>query len=311
MTVITRLSTAGLQQASLGDMTRLQSEMGEVQQQISSGKSVSSFQELSAQGQTERVLGFENQVQKANDYIRNNTIITNRAQAYNSSVSNVIDIAEQLRNLLLQRRTPTTANALPFTQMTDSYLSTIKSSLNVEVEGRFLFAGSKTDTQPVDNIETSNITINPATGERTFNSTYYKGDSVKLKTQASDALNIEYGITADDPTFKNLIGAIHLAVEGHNANDDALLAQAVDLASQTITDLSSMQAKVNNNITILDTTNIEHADFKIFLDKSINDVTETDVGEATIRLSSIQTTLQAAFIAYSRISSLKLSDFLN
>lgn len=310
MSLITRVSTMGLQQASLGDMTRLQSELGNVQQQISSGRNANTFEELSAKGQTERVLGFENQKQKADAFIRNNTIINNRVEAYNNSVSGLIDIAEQLRNLIVQRRTPTSANALPFTQLTDSYLATIKSNLNVEVEGRYLFSGSKTDTRPVDNIEASNYTNDPVTGERVFNSIYYEGDDVRLETKASDTLTLPYGVTANNPAFQQLIGAVHLAVEGHTEDSDSLLSDAIELVTKTIADLTTVQADLNNNITILNQLNTEHEDVKTFLSQSIGDATETDIGEATIRMNSIQTTLQASFLAYSKISSLKLSDFL-
>lgn len=310
MPLVTRISSLGLQQGTLGNIGRLQSELGTTQQQISTGKNASTFKELSARGQTERVLGFENQKKKTADFIRNNTIVSNRVQTYNSSLTNIITVAEQLRNLLVQRRTPTSANSLPLTQLTDSYLSTIKSSLNIEVEGRYLFSGGKTDTRPVDDIESPNYTIDPVTSERLFNSKYYEGDNLKLRTQASDTLSLEYGVTANDPAFQQLIGAIHLAVEGDASNNDDTLAEAVDLVSKTITDLSSVQANINNNIAILDQTNAAHTDFNIFLDQSLNEITETDIGSATIRLSSLETTLQASFLAYSRISSLKLSDFL-
>lgn len=310
MPLITRVSTIGLQQASLGDMTRLQSELGNLQQQISGGRNARSFQELSARGQTERILSFENQSQRADSYIRNNIIINNRTESYNSATSNLIDVAEQLRNLLVQRRTPTSADSLPFTELTDSYLATIKANLNTQIEGRYLFAGSKTDTRPVNNIETANYTFDPVTGKRVFNNKYYEGDNVTLTTQASDTLTLDYGVTASDPAFQELIGAIHLALEGHNKNDDSILSEAVELVTKTISDLTTVQAKLNNNITILNQTNIEHTDLKTFFDQSVNDVTETDVGAATIRLSSIQTTLQASFLAYSKITSLKLSDFL-
>lgn len=308
MTLITRLSTLGLHQGSVNDMTRLQSELGTIQQQIASGKTATNFKELSAKGQTERVLGFQNQLQRANDYIRNNTIITNRLQTYNSSISNIIDVAEQFRNLLVQRRTPTTSDALPFEALAKSFLATIQSNLNVEIEGRYIFSGSKTDTRPIDDISIPNYgTVN---GERTFNTTYYKGDSIVLQTRASDALNMNYGITANDETFKNFIGAIHLALEGDVLKDDGLLTKASDMVSAAITELSKLQANISNNITILDQTNTEHIDFKNFLSQSLSDVTETDVGEASIRLSSVQTTLQASFLAYSKISSLRLSDYL-
>lgn len=310
MTLLTRVSSLGLQQGSLGDMLRLQSELGNTQRQITSGKTAGTFKELSAGGHTERVLGFEQQIQRADDYIRNNTIVTNRVQAYNSSVGNMIDVAEQLRNLLVMRRTPTSADSLPFDELTNSYFATIKSNLNVEIEGRYIFAGSKTDTKPVSAIESKNYTIDSTTGQRVYNSAYYDGDNVQLSSQASDALDMPYGITANHPAFQQLIGAIHLAKEGHSLDDDALLAEAVDLVTATISELSTVQADVNNNITVLDQTNNEHIDFKTFLDQSLAEVTETDIAAATIRLSTIQTTLQASFLAYSKISSLKLTDFL-
>lgn len=306
---ITRVSTKYFHQNTLNDMTKLQTELGSLNRQISSGKKVTTFKELSALGQTERVLGFENQLSKIKDYVRSNTIVTNRLQSYNNSVSGLIDIAEELRNILILRRTPTTGDVLPLQELVTSQLSSVKSNLNVELEGRFLFAGTKTDTPPIGDIETANYTTNLA-GQRTLNTNYYQGDDTKVTIQANDALQLEYGITADNPAFQNLIAAMHMALEGDTTNNDDLLADAVDLVSSAISELSSVQANINNNITILDKVNDEHSDFKLFLDEAVNSVTETDIGEASIDLATTQTTLQATFSAFARISSLKLTDYL-
>ena len=309
MTGITRISTKSFHQGTVNDMTRLQTELTSISKQISSGNNVQDFTELSKLGQTERVLGFQNQKAKVDNYIQNNTIINNRLQSYNTSVANIIDVAESLRNTLLLRRTPTTGGELPLQEIVQSDLATVKGNLNVQSEGRYLFSGGRTNTQPVGDTSQPNYTLNTA-GEYDTNANYYQGDGQKFTINAADALEVEYGITADNPAFQKLFAAMQLAMQGDLNDDDSMLASAIDMVTASISDLSSLQANINNNITILDTANDNHEDFKLYLDQSISDITETDIGMASIDFSTAQTTLQAAFSVFSRISSLKLSDYL-
>ncbi len=306
---VNRVSTISLHNSSLADMMRLQVAMGTTQNQISSGRKASTFTELSAQGQTARVLGFETQQSRTENYLRGNTIASSRLQQMNTSVSGMIDVAEELSNLLLLRRTPTTGDTLPLSQLAESALAKVAQALNTQTDGRTLFSGSKTNTIPVDTT-ISNVNWNDDTDDYTLNNAYYSGDAYKASVRANDALEFNYGVTADNPAFQKLIGALNLAIKGDQENDDAILAKAVDLTNIAIKELASVQAGISNNITILDKANSDLEDYKVFLKGAISDVTETDVAEATIKMTSYETTLQATYMAFSRLSSLKLSDFL-
>ena len=185
----------------------------------------------------------------------------------------------------------------------------IAGALNVKFDGRYLFAGSKTNTQPVVNIQTSNIddaTTNPIS----LNTDYYTGDNNIASTKSSDSEVVEYGILASNPAFRDLIAAAHLAIQGHAAGDDATLAKATDLVNTSIAELASTRAIGLIAVDNLKKSNATHQSFQLLVQGNLDEISQTDIVQATSKMSELQAIVQAGYLAFSRLSSLRLTDFL-
>lgn len=308
---LTRISTQSLQQSPISDMISTQSKLGDIQRQISSGVAIHSFAELSAQHKTSFVLDVNHHLEEVNAYLHSNKLIETRLNTMNTATSTIIDTASSLLSLITQRNNPAVANALPVQQLADSYLSSIEGSLNAQVEGRYVFAGSRTNTAPVTTLLNSNLTYDVGSNSYGGTANYYKGDNVTMKSYVSDHQEVSYGITANNDAFQKIIAAAHMLKTGDLNNDEAMLRQANDLANEAIKDLSTVQAQINSNISIMNNNNQSHEDYKIFLKNAKSEALDTDIGEASIKLANYQANLQAMFLAVSRIGSLKLSDFLS
>lgn len=300
----TRVSTLSLHQNSLRDMQNLQSELAKVQRQISSGKTADTFVELNINGKVERVINMEERLQRLNDYINTNLTTTNRLRATDLAVDKILETVSQLKDQITQKRSGAQLS-VPLTDLARTGLANIMDNLNGRYEGRYIFAGSQTDNQPVsDIIHTTNIVNGEATGN------YYQGDEVSLKSRASDSLEIAYGIKANDPAFRTVIATFHKAIEGDASLDDEDLKEAIDMASDSITELVQLRASINNNLSAINRTNNAHESLKLYFNEVIGEETATNIPEATIKIATNQLTLQAIYQTLARINRLTLTDYL-
>ncbi|MFN7095448.1 MAG: hypothetical protein ACK4M7_08795 [Burkholderiales bacterium] len=300
----TRISTLSLHQNSVRDMSSVMADLARTQRQISSGKMAETFAELNSNGKVERILNLEERLQRIDDYVISNHLISNRIKATDLAVERILEASSQLRdNITLKRSGAITA--LPLTQISQTGLTTVMDNLNMRFEGRYIFAGSQTDNIPVsDIIYTSNIVNTEPTAN------YYQGDNVTLTSRASENLEIPYGVRANEEAFQKLIAAYHIAIQADKTNDDEKLTEALDLTTTALNDLIQLRSKINNNMAAIDEANESHETLKIYLNEVISNETATNIPEATIKISTNQLTLQAIYQTLARINKLTLSDYL-
>ncbi len=56
--------------------------------------------------------------------------------------------------------------------------------------------------------------------------------------------------------------------------------------------------------------NSTHKDFQLLIQGNLDDISQTDIVQATSKMSELQTIVQAGYLAFSRLSSLQLTNFL-
>ncbi len=299
---VERVGTLFNFQKTTEDFQRIQVQLATLRRQISTGSLAETFAELGSE--VSRTLNLENLIDKSTIYIRENNLVSNRLQAMDLSLKQITDIAGNLRDALVTKRSPT-GTSVPLTSISQKFIDSVKDRLNSQVEGRFLFAGSKTDTAPVlDSVTSSNIINNVPT------SNYYAGDTVDMSVQISEELTIEYGIRADNQAFKDIFAALHTAIEGDASGEDEDLARAVDLATKAITELAGLRNKIGNDQKLLLDTIALQTSSKTFYEKARSAVSGTDIVKATTDVALNETILQASFQVFAKVSNLKLINFL-
>ncbi len=306
--MLTRVSTQAVYTTAISDINATQTRLAKLQEQISSGRDASTFSELGSR--TLRTLDLEEEIAGTEKYVRNNDVIVSRLRQQDISISLLEDVASEIRSQIALKRSPS-GNAVDLTNFVDNTLERMKDALNIEQAGRFLFSGSKTERPPI--AETGFATSNLINEEPT--DSYYQGDYVRFGVQASDNLEIEYGVTAGEPAIQKLIGSLFFVKEAEtydNYSDDqeAFLLKALDNVNQSIQELAGVRNKIGNDIVSLEDTNDTHARLKEELTIVLNDLTGTDVVDASIQISLSESVLQATLQTFARISDLKLSDFL-
>ena len=169
--------------------------------------------------------------------------------------------------------------------------------------GQHLFGGSRTDATPV--------VLDPAfSAFGSPDNTFYQGDDVALTVRADDHREVTYGMTADQPGFQELIGAMRAAIEGDGSNDPALLNNALDLLNSAMPKISGYRSEIGARQNALDRINESHADAEVYLQKQVSDIQDVDMTDAITRMTQDQMVVESSMATIARLSQLSLVDFL-
>ncbi len=300
---IGRISTYGMQQITLKNASQLQANLADLQTQLSSGMKSQDFTGIASQ--TEQFLSLENRIARTKLHQDNNKLAESRLNSTSNALEQLITTGTDLKNLVLLRRNQAAASSLAFGQQLQNYYSTIATQLNTNAEGRYLFAGAKTDTQPVSVTELPSLNT-----DGTLDTTYYQGGTQNIVTRVDEAVDLTLNVRADAPAFQKLMEGIALAKRADIENNDADLARAYDLIDQAVRGVTDLQSSVNANKVALNQLEERQTTLTLYWTGLKEEIGNADLVAASTQVAINQGILQASFQAFARINSLKLSDFL-
>jgi flagellar hook-associated protein 3 FlgL len=253
-------------------LDREQANIGQFQKNITN---------LEAQlGKTESHLDASN-----NAVLRVQELVTSVLNASNSTVEGREAIATELESLLDQ-------------------LADTANSKNPN--GDYIFAGTKTDTQP--------ITKDSATGKYVYN-----GNGEKRMVKVAESMSIPANQTAEDIFFnggsdifnaldKTIADLRNPAIEGASLTASVTAAQSdIDGTLKSINQIWTDVGGQRNALTMVQGS---HADNKLVNSKLIGDVKDLDYSEAILELNSQMAALQATQMTYSKVQNLSLFKLL-
>ena len=109
-------------------------------------------------------------------------------------------------------------------------MNELASLLNTQYDGRYLFAGSRTETAPVDMSAYSNTT-----SATTADTSYYQGNDELASAKVSTSQSITYGVTADNTAFEQAMRAFSMITNATSSPaDSTTLSSALNLATSAL-----------------------------------------------------------------------------
>jgi flagellar hook-associated protein 3 FlgL len=303
---LTRVANYAEYQRTLANILTTQSRSADLQLQVSSGAKSTDYAGLGQDAG--RLVTLESAHSRASQYILDNNAVTTRLQNTESNVSQVFDVMSDFKQLLISALNGENANELAMPQQAADRLKQVTGLLNAKVDNTFLFGGSITDRPPVDltGLPVS-YTIPSADGDSIG---YYKGDNTVLAVQADDDISVKYGVTAGDPAFEKAIRALDMVVKG-GVNDRATLEHSLDVVNQALNAIPDLRTKIGSSLNALDLANKKHTEFQQLAEGTIGDIKNVDVALAVTQLNDAQTTLQASYLALSRLTQASLVQYLS
>lgn len=301
-------STNRIFQETAGYIGSTQAALNDVRRQISSGLKHESYSTMV--GDVSRYAGLNDALSRIESYINSINRVIPRVQATDTALDQLINIAGSLRDNIVLKQTPSGAD-LEIDVIADGNLEDIENILNTKVGTHRIFSGSKTDSDPIraNTNQVQNYTSSDTVPE-SVNAGYYTGDGASLQLQVSDGRKIGYNITGDNAAFQALISAVHLAKEIDTSGDPDIISRAMDQINTAISQLSSLRGQNANVLDTIENARDTHELAKLSLSEQRAAIDETDILEASIKAAAAETTLQATFQVFARITNLRLIDFI-
>jgi flagellar hook-associated protein 3 FlgL len=300
--VIPVVSSYSVLQRTLDDVSKVQNDLIQNQIQLSSGKKSQDFTGMADQVQD--YLSLDGVISKINQYLADNQLVETRVNTTSNALSNILTTSNNLLNLISQRRTGV-SNSGAFPNQLRGLWQQLTGELNTQVNGQYIFSGTKTTTPAVDTENFPSLLQEnvPDTG-------YYRGSQQDMTAIAQDNVIIKYNVRADSEGIQKVFAGLAMAEKGAvDLNDDAL-EKAYTLVQQGIQDIISTQALVNSNKVQYTTINQGLQNQKLYWQGIRESIGNTDMVSVSTQVAINQGILQAAFQAFAKISALRLSDFL-
>ena len=296
----------------IGTRTGFESLMGLNQQtlqrtynlqiQISSGLKSQNYSGIS--DVSGRLVNFEGANARLNQYLDDITVTRNRLSLAETQVDSIRDMANQFRNDLLNALNAENDQFQPTAEIAKQFMDQMESLLNTKDGDQYIFSGSRSDVAPV-NLLAFRTPVNVATS----NTEYYQGDDYQAFSRVGEGRTVTYGTTANDPTFEKLVRALRNVF--NNPNDNTKLRASLDLVQEVAQkDIPAMISGIGVKVAQMDRIQDIHEQNILILTNTISEMKDTNIIDASAKVSQENNILQASFLALSKISSISLANYL-
>lgn len=317
--MVARIGSFANQQLILDATLRTQSQLAETRLQAATGKKSQTFSGIAPD--SSRLVNLKNEVAKAEQYIENIATTEKRLKLMNLSLETLDEIAREMRSITVSSLNGEAANTNNLSFVATEFLDQTVELLNQKDDSRYLFAGGKTDTKPVDLNNGVYTAPTPPPFDAVADTGYYEGDATIQQVRIDDGVTVQYGITADQSAFEKVIRALDniaqttftnpiTAAEKQVLNDAiTLLTEATENngAQKTI---GGFAADVALDLRTIDTQKDWHNEFINFATDSIGDIENVDTAETLSLLNFQQVQLEASFQIVARLGQLSLTNFI-
>jgi flagellar hook-associated protein 3 FlgL len=304
--MVSRVATFSRNEQMLSATLRTQARLAELQMQESTGLVATDYGGLGAGAK--RTIDLQVSVARAKSYVDTTNLAKGRVELMHSALSTLADLLTNLRSQITAASGATTGTGENLKAGAQELLKDFASVLNTRYEGRYLFAGGRTDTEPVD---ISNASYPPATSPSTPSTSYYQGDGQIASVRVSDTQVVAYGVTADDPAFEQALRSLSLVANiPTDPLDSATLDEANDLLVHALDSVLAVQSRLSLDAGSMEDAVASQEDYVAFATSLVSDLTEVDVAEVAARLSSYQAQLEASYASLAKIQSLNLWEYL-
>ena len=291
-------------------MTAQQSKIAESQAQLATGKkAVTPSSDLEA---TTSTLRLQSVISKQSDYVANLNSLEDRLVNEEGAISAMQDMVYRMQELAIAARS-NTYSAQDVSYMAteaEGYLIDIKALANsVDMNGRYIFAGTATTTQPFVTLDS---------GE-----TEYRGNQaeVALEVDGGYKLNLNtsgynlagrFDRVADDGSTSkvDMFTVMTDFVNALKANDPDAIGKTMDELDSVSNHLGSQVVDLGVRQNLITQRKEIAADKQIIYENLLSEAQDIDFSKAITQLSSDMLALEAAQSTFAKVTQLSLFNFI-
>jgi flagellar hook-associated protein 3 FlgL len=305
-----RISTIFSYQASLTNILAAQARQTEAQVQVSTGKVSSDLQGYG--GQADTLTATRSLKSRIDSYIDNAKALGSTLQVQDQALGQLSDAAQSARSAVAEAIATGTSSGL--VTALQGFLSQSVDALNTEYQGRHLFGGGQTDTNPVAALTLADLTAAPTLAS------LFGNDQLSTNNRLDDTVTVQTGFLASNlgqPLFQAL-KAIEAIDQGPLGPLQGSLTQAqqtaleaalpqFDSAWNNINEAVAQNGSLQNRVS---TTQTALEDRQTALTGVLSGMTDVDMAEAVSKLQLAQTAMQASAQVFSVLQSSSLLNIL-
>jgi len=296
----TRIGDLGHSNLLIGYLERTQRRVRDAQLDIASGSRAQRWEEIADRAAL--LVATREQRQLTDRFAAENEKVRGRLLATDAALAGIGELAERFRTLLVARLGEPGQSTMPLDTEAEQIARELAGLLNRQLDGRYLFAGSRIETAPVELPDPLPTTVDP--------NLYYRGDALVPTVRADRETQITYGTTAAAEPFAQLFAALGQARVAHLAGDRAGLEQALGLATRALEGVAEERGRLGVAAARLESIVDGQRGALVYLDEMIGSIADTDLAEAAARLARDQATLEASYLVVARLAALSLADYL-
>lgn len=296
------VSTFGLNSLLLNTSQRLQSAAASAEVQEASGLVGQTYGDLGSKSQ--QLISLQTEVSQATTWSSNAETAGNRVQAMYSAVGSMVDLLTSLRSTISSALSANDGSTL--NSSGQGVLTDLASLMNTQQAGLYLFSGGDTGTAPVD---VGNPPYAAATSTSTVDTSYYQGDDSVASVRVSGSETISYGVTADNSAFEEALRVANVAANV-STSDTTTLQNLYDLATQAITDLTSVQGQLSVDAGRFSDIQQQQTVYISFVQSLADNIDSVDTAAVATKVSAYQTQLEASYSAIAMMDKTHLVNYL-
>jgi flagellar hook-associated protein 3 FlgL len=285
---------------TINDFRRLQNELYDKQSLVGADTKANTYKQLGNDISTVANLTFA--ADKTARYVTAGNEASRRIDSIFNAMGDILKIAENFKTVLMLENS-SSANVNDLKSAASSALDSLQSALNSRDGSMYLFGGSRTDVEPVSQMNVTNSLVN---GQPTAN--YYNGDSYKFSVSVNSTLTIDYGVTAADEPFAKFAAALNIA-KNIEANGGSM-EEAGNLLNEAIDGIIAMRATIGYQQNTIKQTVAMQESANVALKQNLAEINSPDTVSLTIEIASLSAALQATFQNFTAISRLRLTDYI-
>ena len=306
----TRITSSMMTRSLLSDINDVASRQATTRQQMSSGKQITKPSDDPYA--TARAMSLRTDLAGIKQHERNVQEAQSWMSVTDTTLSSITDLAQHARELVVQGATDTlpqtSRNAIA--DQIDQIIAGMKQEANATYDGRYVLAGSRTNTKPYDS------TLQ-ATGAGTTPNDGYLGDAASQLREIGPGVTLAVNVRGDEVlggssgATGNMLGVLRDIATHLRAGDTQTLSSAdLKALDGQIDNVLAVHARVGAGMNRLETASSRLAQIEESATSMLSNTEDADMAKVLTDFSTQQAVYQSALQAGARIVQTSLLDFL-
>ncbi len=307
---MTRISTFSQQQAVVSQMLRAQSQVADDQRQVATGYKTDSYKGIARDAAA--LVSARAIESRTVQFVKLGQQVGAQVSLQDTGLTTMYDTAKNLRDSILKSLANNRGDTVSVDM--DSAFVSGKSVLNTRYAGKYLFAGSRTDVQPFNATNISNLAT-----VATPIATFFDNSQQKAQVRIEQNTVIQYGLLAND-IGSDMMASIKRMAEYNVATpfsqnltpaDRAILQSEVASLDNVLSGIITLQANNGFVAKRIESITTRNEALDTVNKQIIADLSEVDMAGAISKLNQDKLAVQSSYNLVRQLSQITLLNFLS